>query len=48
MHGLHPWIHLWGIAPQVSLIFGNISEEDILLRKELDALVAAHGDRLKV
>ena len=33
---------------QVSLIFGNISEEDIILRKELDALAAAHEGRFKV
>lgn len=25
------------VAPQVSLIFGNVTEEDILLRDELDA-----------
>ncbi|KAF5827986.1 hypothetical protein DUNSADRAFT_18392 [Dunaliella salina] len=33
---------------QVSLIFGNIAEEDILLRKELDSLAQAHPGQLKV
>eukprot|EP00983_Pelagomonas_calceolata_P022768 717011-Pelagomonas_calceolata.AAC.1 len=33
---------------QVSLIFGNIAEEDILLRKELDSLAQAHPHQLKV
>lgn len=34
-------------ALQVSLIFGNVTEEDILLRKELDEFAAAHS-RFKV
>jgi hypothetical protein len=33
---------------QVSLLFGNLTEEDILLRGELDNLVAAHPGKLKV
>jgi hypothetical protein len=33
---------------QVSLLFGNLTEEDILLRGELDNLVVAHPDKLKV
>ena len=35
-------------TPQVSLIFGNITEEDILLRTELDALVESSEGRFKV
>lgn len=31
-----------------SLIFANISEEDILLKKELDDMSKRHGDRFKV
>ncbi|PNH11879.1 NADH-cytochrome b5 reductase 1 [Tetrabaena socialis] len=33
---------------QLTLLFGNLTEEDILLRKELDSLVAMHGNRLRV
>lgn len=33
---------------QLSLVFGNISEDDILLRAELDDLAAAHPGRFKV
>jgi cytochrome-b5 reductase len=33
---------------QVSLIFGNIAEEDILIREELDALADKHRDRFKL
>ena len=33
---------------QVSLIFGNITEEDILLRTELDALAESSEGRFKV
>ncbi|KAF7319911.1 NADH-cytochrome b5 reductase [Mycena kentingensis (nom. inval.)] len=32
----------------VSLIYANVNEEDILLRKELDVLAAAHPDRFKL
>lgn len=32
----------------ISLIFGNISEEDILIPEELDALAKAHPKRFKV
>ncbi|KAG2440007.1 hypothetical protein HXX76_004124 [Chlamydomonas incerta] len=32
----------------VTLLYGNLTEEDILLRKELDELVAMHGNRLTV
>lgn len=31
-----------------TFLFANVSEKDILLRKEWDALAAAHPDRLKV
>ncbi len=31
-----------------TLIFSNVTEKDILLRKEWDALASAHPDRLKV
>ncbi|GLC37383.1 hypothetical protein PLESTB_001593200 [Pleodorina starrii] len=33
---------------KVTLLYGNLTEDDILLRKELDQLVAMHGDRLSV
>uniref|UniRef100_A0A183G7K0 cytochrome-b5 reductase n=1 Tax=Heligmosomoides polygyrus TaxID=6339 RepID=A0A183G7K0_HELPZ len=33
---------------QISLLFANQSEEDILCRKELDDLASKHGDRFKV
>ncbi len=33
---------------EVSLIFGNLTEADILLRKELEALAAAHPNQFKV
>ncbi|KAG1681583.1 hypothetical protein FOA52_014091 [Chlamydomonas sp. UWO 241] len=33
---------------KVSLIYGSITEEDILLRKELDVLAQAHPGRFKV
>eukprot|EP00798_Chlamydomonas_sp_ICE-L_P005077 gene5077-34875_t len=33
---------------QVSLVFGNVSEEDILLRSELDALATANPSRLSI
>jgi len=33
---------------QISLIFANIAEEDILLRKDLEALQAANPDRFKL
>ncbi|KAG2495238.1 hypothetical protein HYH03_006511 [Edaphochlamys debaryana] len=33
---------------KISLLYGNLSEQDILLRKELDQLEAMHGDRLSV
>ncbi|EFA75848.1 NADH-cytochrome b5 reductase [Heterostelium album PN500] len=32
----------------ISLVFGNIAEEDILLRKELDELAAAHPEQFKL
>lgn len=32
----------------MSLLYANVSEEDILLRDELDALVNNHPDRLRV
>jgi cytochrome-b5 reductase len=32
----------------VSLIFGNISADDILIKEELDALAAQHPRRFKV
>ena len=32
----------------MSLIFANQTEEDILLKSELDTLVSNHPDRLKV
>jgi ferredoxin-NADP reductase len=33
---------------KVSLIFGNIGEQDILIREELDALALKHPDRFKL
>ncbi|GAM25286.1 hypothetical protein SAMD00019534_084610 [Acytostelium subglobosum LB1] len=33
---------------QISLIFGNITEEDILLGRELNELATAHPDQLKI
>ncbi|EFJ48792.1 NADH-cytochrome b5 reductase [Volvox carteri f. nagariensis] len=33
---------------RITLLYGNLTEDDILLRKELDQLVAMHGDRLSV
>ena len=33
---------------QISLIYGSLTVDDILLKKELDALVAMHGNRLSV
>jgi cytochrome-b5 reductase len=33
---------------QMSLIYANVNESDILLRKELDELAAAHPIRFKV
>ncbi|CAG8579895.1 580_t:CDS:2 [Paraglomus brasilianum] len=33
---------------KMSLIYANVTEDDILLRKELDALAHAHPDRFKV
>jgi cytochrome-b5 reductase len=33
---------------KISLVFGNISEDDILLKQELEDLAAAHPDRFKV
>lgn len=33
---------------KISLVFGNLSEEDILLRQELDELAQQHPDRFKV
>jgi cytochrome-b5 reductase len=33
---------------QVSLVFANVSEDDILLKSRLDDLVKAHPDRFKV
>lgn len=33
---------------KLSVIFGNVSPDDILLKAELDALAAAHPDRLSV
>lgn len=35
-------------STQLSLLFGNLSESDILIRDELDALVAAHPGRFRV
>ncbi|KAJ7357077.1 ferredoxin reductase-like C-terminal NADP-linked domain-containing protein [Mycena albidolilacea] len=32
----------------LSLIYANVNEEDILMKKELDALASKHGDRFKV
>ncbi|RXW18242.1 hypothetical protein EST38_g7615 [Candolleomyces aberdarensis] len=32
----------------ISLIYANVNEEDILLRKELNDLLAAHGSRFKL
>jgi cytochrome-b5 reductase len=32
----------------LSLIYANVNEEDILMKKELDALAAAHASRFKV
>ena len=33
---------------KVSLVFGNVTEEDILLREELDQLARMHADRFRV
>jgi len=44
---IHPSAFRTSLA-QATLIFGNISEEDILLRKELDSLVRRHPDRFNV
>jgi cytochrome-b5 reductase len=33
---------------QLSLIFANVAEEDILMREELDALAAAHPHKFRV
>lgn len=33
---------------KVSLLFGNVSEDDIILRDKIDALAAKHPDRFKV
>ncbi|GLC37614.1 hypothetical protein PLESTF_001642100 [Pleodorina starrii] len=33
---------------QVSLVYANVTESDIILKDKIDALVAAHPDRLKV
>ena len=33
---------------KVSLIFANVSEDDILLKQEVDARAAAHPDKLEV
>jgi cytochrome-b5 reductase len=30
---------------KLSLIFGNLTQDDILIKKELDSLVAAHPER---
>lgn len=35
-------------STQLSLLFGNISAEDILIQQELEALQAAHPGRFKV
>ncbi|KAF7306658.1 NADH-cytochrome b5 reductase [Mycena indigotica] len=35
-------------STEVSLIYANVNEEDILLRRELDALAEAHDDHFKV
>ncbi len=32
----------------MSLIFGNVSADDILIKDELDALVTAHPTRFRV
>lgn len=32
----------------LSLIYANVNPDDILLKKELDALAAEHADRFKV
>ncbi|KAJ7462673.1 ferredoxin reductase-like C-terminal NADP-linked domain-containing protein [Mycena galericulata] len=32
----------------LSLIYANVNEEDILLKKELDALASAHSDQFKI
>jgi cytochrome-b5 reductase len=32
----------------LSLIYANVNEEDILMKKELDALASKYGDRFKV
>jgi cytochrome-b5 reductase len=32
----------------LSLIYANVNEEDILMKKELDALASAHAARFKV
>lgn len=34
--------------PQVTLLYANRAEDDILLREELEALAAAHPHKLKV
>lgn len=33
---------------QLSLVYANVSEADIILKDKIDALAAKHGDRLKV
>ena len=33
---------------KLTLLFGNITEDDILLKQELDGLVAKHADRFRV
>lgn len=32
---------------KVSIIFGNITEEDILLKEQLDAVIRLYGHRVK-
>lgn len=35
-------------ATKLSLLYANVSPDDILLREDLDALAAAHPDRFSV
>ncbi|KAJ6604357.1 ferredoxin reductase-like C-terminal NADP-linked domain-containing protein [Mycena vulgaris] len=37
-----------GDRTALSLIYANVNEEDILMKKEIDALAAAHPDRFKI
>ena len=48
IQALRPLLGTPGDATKVRLLYGNLAPDDVMLKPELDALAAAHPDRLEI